>query len=82
MNILNNTKKKIKDTVECIKKKYNNISNDEKIKDKTKKYINNTNKVINEIFSFIKNNVKNKPITTIILSLTLGLFIGFSLKKK
>ncbi len=82
MNILDKTEKKVKEVFKCIRNKYNDISKDENLKNKTKQYINNSNKIINEIFNFTKNNIKKKPITSIMLSLTLGLIIGYILKKK
>ncbi len=81
MKILDKAEKKIKEVAKCIKDKYDKISQNEKIKDKTQKYFFIKNKTINEIFNYIKNNIKNKPIKSIIISLSIGFIIGFIIKK-
>ncbi len=77
MTILNKIEKKIKDTSKIIKDKYNIIKNNENTKNILLK-----NKIFEKIINFIKNNIKEKPITYITLSLITGIIIGLKIKKK
>ncbi len=78
MTIINKIEKKIKDNSKIIKDKFNNnIKQNENIKNILYK-----NKFFEKTIKIIKDNIKEKPITFIILSLITGIIIGTKIKKK
>ncbi len=82
MTILEKAEKKIKNATECIKDKYKNISQNKKIKEKTKKYILQSNKLLNESLNVVKNAIKDKPVLSILTAFSIGFILGLWLKKK
>ncbi len=80
MNIIKKAEDKIKDSAKCIKNQYS--SAEKEVKENTKKYIKKGDKLIKEIFNNFKQQIRNKPVTFLLLSAATGFVIGLITRKK